>query len=74
MGGTITSIQGGVIRQGRCIPVQATGEGKRKTIGLKGKAPISAGMLQLEKRYHNQYKIYLVIMYQASRKEISQSS
>lgn len=37
-GGTVTSIQGGGIRRGRRIPVQATASGRRK-YSTKGKAP-----------------------------------
>ena len=41
-GGTVTNIQGGGIRRGRRIPVQATASGRRKR-NLKGKAPASSG-------------------------------
>ena len=41
-GGTVTRIQGGGIRRGRRIPVQATASGRRKH-GTKGKAPIPSG-------------------------------
>ena len=40
--GTVTHIQGGAIRRGRRLPVQAMASGRRKT-GSKGKAPAPAG-------------------------------
>ena len=40
--GTVTRIQGGGIRRGRRIPVQATASGRRK-YGSKGKAPAPPG-------------------------------
>ena len=41
-GGTVTNIQGGGVRRGRRIPVQATASGRRK-LGTKGKAPAPSG-------------------------------
>ena len=46
--GTVTHIQGGAIRRGRRIPVQATASGRRKT-GSKGKAPAPAGRSPIAK-------------------------
>ena len=41
-GGTVTNIQGGGVRRGRHIPVQATASGRRKH-GTKGKGPVPSG-------------------------------
>ena len=41
-GGTVTNIQGGGVRPGRHIPVQATASGRHK-LGTNGKAPAPSG-------------------------------
>ena len=51
-GGTITSVQGGSIRRGRRIPVQATAAGRRK-YGSKGKAPSTVGRPPANKQKEN---------------------
>ena len=41
-GGNITNVQGGILRRGRRIAVQATAAGRRKTLS-RGKAKVTAG-------------------------------
>ena len=42
-GGTITSQQGGIIRRGRRIPIQAKSAGRRRKTATRGKAAVTAG-------------------------------
>ena len=58
-GGTITSQQGGILRRGRRIPIQAKSAGRRRKTATRGKAAATAGRapntsqvkLSLQKKY-----------------------
>ena len=42
-GGTVTSVQGGLLRRGRRIPVQATAAGRRRKTLSRGKSKVPSG-------------------------------
>ena len=68
--GQLTRIQGGGIRRGRRIPVQATASGRRK-YGSKGKAPAPPGrkLKNKVKEYHNQARLVSFFPFGIRQKE-----
>ena len=51
-GGSITNVQGGILRRGRRIAVQATAAGRRRKTLSRGKAKVTAGRpVKNESRY-----------------------
>lgn len=68
--GTVTNIQGGGIRRGRRIPVQATASGRRK-YGSKEKNPAPPGRKpqSRERNNHNQTRLVTFFPLEISQKE-----